>query len=172
MKKFVSFLLVLLMMAVPTTAFAVEMKNEDQNSSVAKKTNELQGNKIGLEEMFRQRLYDVVADTGATIQLNEIKELKDFLGNTYHLVEFKDSGYLICHGETGALAEYSVSSPSPFAGINENMYYAGGTYCLVYSDGEYRNTEFTYEAFSENDTKIMEALKKDAALRNEIASKK
>lgn len=61
------------------------------------------------------------------------KTLYDFAGNTYTLAEFYPTGYMIFNNEAALMMESAENSPSPYAGVTDNLYYAGPTHYYVYS---------------------------------------
>ena len=104
-----------------STVLAVDKQPQDGNRQESDKS-------MGLKQTLCERVKDVVAATGETVEIEAIKELEDFSGNTYYIVEFANNGYLICHGETGELVEYSTSAPSPYTGEFRELYYLVPTY--------------------------------------------
>ena len=64
------------------------------------------------------------------------RNLADFSGNAYTLVECEPSGYLIYHNDSGVFAESSLYSPSPYKSFSGPIYYNGPTnyYSLVSGD--------------------------------------
>ena len=61
------------------------------------------------------------------------RNLADFSGNSYTLVECEPSGYLIYHNDSGVFAESSLHSPSPYKAFSGPIFYNGPTnyYSLV-----------------------------------------
>lgn len=96
----------------------------------------------------RERFLDVVSaetETVATafdadISADTIKALLDFAGNSYTLIECEPSGYMIYHNASGQFVETSATSPSPYAGFDKNLYYAGPTQYYVLENGIYKHT--------------------------------
>lgn len=60
-----------------------------------------------------------------TIEYATTKQLYDFSGNSYTLVECVPTGYLIYSDSAGELVEYSASSPSPYLNIQGDLRYLG-----------------------------------------------
>ena len=71
-----------------------------------------------------------VAITGFTT-----REITDFSGNLYTLIECKPSGYLIYHNASGVFAEASLYSPSPYKSFSGTLYYNGPTNYYAQSSG-------------------------------------
>lgn len=61
------------------------------------------------------------------------KTLLDFAGNTYTLAEYSPTGYMIFNDEAALMMEKAENSPSPYAGLTNNLYYAGPTHYYVYN---------------------------------------
>ncbi|MEL7654966.1 MAG: hypothetical protein AAGU75_03545 [Bacillota bacterium] len=55
------------------------------------------------------------------------RELTDFAGNKYTLIECEPSGYLIYHDDSGVFVESSLESPSPYKSYSGVLYYGGPT---------------------------------------------
>ena len=64
--------------------------------------------------------------------ISTTKTLLDFAGNYYTLAEYTPSGYAIYHNSSATVLEKSEHSPSPYYGLNENLYYSGPTHYYVY----------------------------------------
>lgn len=79
-------------------------------------------------QMLADRVNTMASRTGESLTVAEVKELNDFAGNTYYLVEYAPTGYMICHAEYGNIIEYSTSAPSPYANYDGELYYGGPTY--------------------------------------------
>lgn len=77
-------------------------------------------------------------DTEASI--SSTKTLYDFAGNTYTLVECAPTGYMIMCDDSATMVEYSGTSPSPYFGLTNNLYYGGPSYFYVLENGTYRHT--------------------------------
>lgn len=69
-------------------------------------------------------------DTEASI--NSTKTLYDFAGNTYTLVECAPTGYMIMCDDSATMVEYSGTSPSPYLGLTNNLYYGGPSYFMSF----------------------------------------
>lgn len=71
-----------------------------------------------------------------------VKTLLDFAGNTYTLAECYPTGYMIFNNESALMMEKAADSPSPYADMNENLYYAGPTHYYTYdvSSAQYIHT--------------------------------
>lgn len=77
------------------------------------------------------------------------KTLYDFAGNTYTLIECEPTGYMIMCDDSATMVEYAGSSPSPYLGLTDNLFYGGPSYFYVYENGTYRHT-VTDEIFEYN----------------------
>lgn len=66
--------------------------------------------------------------SGNDLTVSQVKTLTDFNGKIYKLVECSPSGYFIILPESGVTIEYSFSAPSPYEGLDNNLYYAGPTF--------------------------------------------
>lgn len=84
------------------------------------------------------------------------KMVYDFAGNLYYVVEFSETGYLIYHADSGCVMEYSASAPSPYAAVEENLFYCGPTYYYVFDGNTYFHT-IADESFDEADSEMLES---------------
>ena len=85
------------------------------------------------EEARLATVFQGVADVwGSNISVAEIKTLQDFAGNEYTLAEYSPFGYAIYHNSSAVVLEKSENSPSPYSGLNGDLYYAGPTHYYVY----------------------------------------
>lgn len=57
-----------------------------------------------------------------------LKELHDYADNLYYVLELDPAGYIIFDASYGIILEYSPSSPSPYHGLEEDLFYLGATY--------------------------------------------
>lgn len=78
--------------------------------------------------------------SGYNVKANNVKNLLDFGGNEYKLVECIPSGYYIVHPESGIIVESSPSAKSPYDGLESNIYYGGPTYYYLKSGDNYIHT--------------------------------
>ncbi len=69
------------------------------------------------------------------IEIERIKELKDFADTTYTLFELAPTGYIIYHSESGQFIEYTSISSSPYLGFEGELYY-GGMMQYYYRNGD------------------------------------
>jgi len=128
------------------SAFAQE-QGRGSNFSRTQRLNEVFSAKVPEMEFDFEQLHP-----GESISLSvvAIKTLQGFSGSTYTLAELAPSGYIILHDESGLFVEHSARSPSPYAGLDAGLYYAGPT-GYYYKDGlEYRHTVIT-EVFTQAD---------------------
>lgn len=118
------FLVVVMTFSVSIPAFAVEIEKA--------------------ESLIDSRIMSLVEAkidaSNVKININMIKNLKDFAGNEYKLVECLPTGYYIIHPESGIVIESSPSAKSPYDGFDSNLYYGGPTYYYVKSQGDYVHT--------------------------------
>lgn len=67
-----------------------------------------------------------------------VKQVTDFAGNGYTVVEYSPVGYFIFHNESGKYVEYAERALSPYCGYEENLYYGGPTeYYVKYGETYY-----------------------------------
>lgn len=96
------------------------------------------GNQVDLQkDMRRGEIISAKIDSVKALDAKEeivydvsgytIRELVDFDGNTYTLVECAPTGYLIYHDESGNFVESALTAPSPYAGYSGTLYYGGPT---------------------------------------------
>lgn len=91
-------------------------------------------------EMLTDNIQEMYAETETDLEVATVKELSDFSGNKYYITEFTPTGYLICHGETGEMIEYSESASSPYLEYSENLYYCGPTYYYIPANGGFTHS--------------------------------
>lgn len=58
-------------------------------------------------------------------KIQSVKQLKDFNGYPYYVVEFAPSGYAIYDNKFANILEFNARAVSPYNGYNDNMIYAG-----------------------------------------------
>jgi len=116
--------------------------------------------------------------SGKKAEVSEIKELRDFADNIYFAIEFGDSGYLICHGETGEILEYSTTDPSPYLGLyppfgyedaKTDLFFLAPTYYFVLSDGAYKSIYYENEIIDSKNEQALVALKSYSDILNQNA---
>lgn len=90
-------------------------KEERKQIVFAEKIAEMENNHLQLHEEEGELL----------LNISEIKDVYDFAGNKYTLVELEPEGYILFHDESGVFVEYSSRTVSPYIGIYNELYYAG-----------------------------------------------
>lgn len=78
----------------------------------------------------------VVDSWNSDREIATIKEISDFAGNTYTLVECLPTGYVIYNNEAALVLERAENSPSPYLDKSGDLYYAGPTQYYYYNDAE------------------------------------
>lgn len=78
-----------------------------------------------LNEMLEQEKVTSLSKSSQRLTISRIKELRDFDGNQFVLVELEPTGYMIYHVASGIFVEHAVSAPSPYTGYEQELYYAG-----------------------------------------------
>jgi len=89
------------------------------------------------------------------LTISEIKQLSDFVGNTYYVIECKPTGYYIYHVNSCNFIEESYESVSPYLNRYEDLYYGGPTLYFEKIDKEYCHT-ITGVTLSNNDIGTMQ----------------
>lgn len=127
----VCFLLPIAAQAAPiTTSPNIEVNIEDMSPQEAERFMDI----VNLEVASMSSAFNTDIEASVT------KELRDFAGNLYTLIECVPTGYAIYHNDSGNFVELSATSPSPYATENENLYYAGPTQYYTLKDDIYTNT--------------------------------
>lgn len=118
MKKLIaSMLVVALACTLTVPAFAYE-------SELA--TSEYMKNSLeSIQQHENIHLAKIAAETGEVDAPITTKILSDLNGNYFELVEMGTSGYLIFDPQSGKYLEEALDSPSPYLGLNQNLYYFG-----------------------------------------------
>lgn len=84
---------------------------------------------------------DSISIDGIKRTINKIKNVQDFSGDTYQVVECSPKGYLIYHPATAVVVESSPSSYSPFLEYDgNNLFYGGPTEYYIKTENEYVHT--------------------------------
>lgn len=105
LKKLLSMALCATMvMGIGTTAFAEET-NDNVITSIHRENIESLGGHYG-DETVTKTLYDLA-------------------GNKFDLIETGNNGYYIFDNTSGKYLEESIESPSPYLGLDDNLYYFG-----------------------------------------------
>lgn len=81
-------------------------------------------------------LEEVVDSWSSDREISTIKEISDFAGNTYTLVECLPTGYVIYNNEAALVLERAENSPSPYLDKSGDLYYAGPTQYYYYNVAE------------------------------------
>ncbi len=102
-----------------------------------------------LQKVFSAKLNEI---SNSDRVIDKTKQLQDFSGNLYTLVECSPIGYMIYSNDSGLFVEYSVDSPSPYQRFNSSMFYGGPTQYFIMKNNSYVHTvlDETY-ALSEAD---------------------
>lgn len=146
-----AFLLVFNIPALPVSAISIS--DEFTDTTISEKCTAL------TEELNQSRDLD--------LEISTTKELLDFDGNTYYVIEFDPTGYAIMHGSTGEIVEFGENAPSPYSGFDGVLYYGGPTYYYYLDGNECRHVWYD-EVLSEE--VIAEACELSAELDAEITT--
>ena len=65
-------------------------------------------------------------------QLSRTTTILDFDGNEYILAEFEPTGYMIFNQEAAIIVESAENSPSPYMGLDGELFYGGPTRYYIY----------------------------------------
>lgn len=111
----------------------------------------------GMTDTEAQRFETIVASEVATVAVafdeNIVplctKDLLDFSGNAYTLIECEPTGYMIYHNASGQFVEMSATGPSPYVGFDTNLFYGGPTEYYVLENSMYIHTVVD-EVYNEN----------------------
>lgn len=80
-----------------------------------------------LNRVFENKI-ETIQHPDQELTIRNIKNVQDFSGHKYIVVECSPSGYMIYSPDSGVFVEVSPSAPSPYEGIfGKNLYYAGPT---------------------------------------------
>lgn len=98
-----------------------------KNSVIAKASKTQRINTVFVEKIEEMQMVDELLHPhyGIKLKIHEIKNILDFDGNEYTLVECKPTGYFIFHNESGNFVEYSVRTISPYLAKRDSLYYSG-----------------------------------------------
>ena len=119
------------------------------------------------EEVLLEQVFEAkVKAEDENISISTIKKVMDFANNKYTIIECEPLGYFIFHDESGIFVEYSSSSPSPFLGYWDDLYYGGATEYYVYDGGKYTHTLLD-ESYSSDSEALLELVGKSNA-NNEL----
>lgn len=114
MKKVLSSLLTLIfVLTLPVTAFA----HENDHTASERLNSAYQHENIHLAK--------IAAETGKEDITIKTKILSDLSGNYFELIETGANGYLIFDPQSGKYLEEALDSPSPYLGVDQNLYYFG-----------------------------------------------
>lgn len=69
-----------------------------------------------------------IVSLDANISVSNIKNLYDYVGNTYKLAECQPTGYFILNPDAGIFIEYSAEANSPYMNMDGILYYFGPTF--------------------------------------------
>lgn len=103
----------------------------------------------------------VISSQKTDIVVGQIKEVKDFAGNRYTLVECEPTGYFILHNASGQYMEYTMESDSPYLNVSGELYYGGPMQYYVRKEGTYIHT-ITFTEFTESD-EFLDSLREESS---------
>lgn len=84
----------------------------------------------------------VAASSTNSVTTITTKKLLDLNGNYFELVETGECGYLIFDPQSGKYLEEALDSPSPYLGLDHDLYYLGPLNYYQLKDGAYVHTLF------------------------------
>lgn len=166
-KQALVIILVCLILSNSTLAFALDLSTTI--SDVQMEANAM--------SVFEAKVNEV--DSSLTI--TRTRDLFDFAGNEYTLIECSPVGYFIFHNESGIFTEFSPSSDSPYKniGASTTLLYGGPTFYYIVEDNSFVHTVISEQLSADNlesyaekcdeyDSSLM--LNKDEAVCNYISS--
>ena len=148
-KKIISFGLVISCLMQGMVTYAAENVNRDaENEQTVSDENDvrlaedLNESNIVLAEEREKAVFEskVAVTSGNSVSISRVKEIEDFSGNKYSVIECAPTGYYIYHNESGNFVEYSAESNSPYLNVSGKIYYGGPTFYYVENEGKYCHT--------------------------------
>lgn len=121
--------ILLIEMITPAAIAAAEDSNYTNGTN-----NSAELTPIAAKDMLENQIRVLTEENGCSLTVSTVKDLTDFAGNRYYLVEFSPLGYIICDGTYGRRVEYSLSSRSPYWGCDGALYYGGPTFYFSLTD--------------------------------------
>lgn len=155
----------------PTIVQALEIQSNPNSADSIMKV----GTMTEVESQRFETVAKAEAETMSAVFEEDIvpacsKELLDFSGNAYTLIECEPLGYMIYHNASGQFVEMSASSMSPYSEYDEGLFYGGPTEYYVLRNGVYHHTildemydESSTEAFQESCNMANEAFLSEPA---------
>lgn len=134
-KKLCAVALCVMLAAVATAIFVLSLRTLPVAQAESTSSRE---NRMSL--YLDENVNGMNLEYGTNVTRSSTKTLLDFAGNTYTLIECSPAGYMIMCDDSATMVEYSSVSPSPYAGLTDNLFYAGPTCFYTYQDGEYVHT--------------------------------
>ena len=148
-KKIISFGLVISCLMQGMVTYAADNVNRDaENEQTVSDENDvrlaedLNESNIVLAEEREKAVFEskVAVTSGNSVSISRVKEIEDFSGNKYSVIECAPTGYYIYHNESGNFVEYSAESNSPYLNVSGKIYYGGPTFYYVENEGKYCHT--------------------------------
>jgi len=121
--KMLSVLMCVLVLTMSVSVSALESSREDVSFGKEARMERVFLEQIAIMEANHLALHPEEAPL--SLDIAAIKEVSDFAGNTYTLVELSPKGYILFHNESGLFIEYSSRSESPYLNCDGELYYAG-----------------------------------------------
>ncbi len=121
--KMLSVLMCVLVLTMSVSVSALESSREDVSLGKEARMERVFLEQIAIMEANHLALHPEEAPL--SLDIAAIKEVADFAGNMYTLVELSPKGYILFHNESGLFIEYSSRSESPYLNCDGELYYAG-----------------------------------------------
>lgn len=132
MKKIIIFTLVLIL--TMTQSYAIVIADSISSENISSDNFAQDMRLLSFLENEVDRLF------GEQAEIDIVKDLTDFDGNKYTLIECQSKGYLIFHNNSFNIIEYSPNSISPYIGYNQGLFYSGPTYYYVWENDTLHHT--------------------------------
>ena len=127
-------IVILIMFATIFTAVAF-------NGNVAEAQEKLTSETARLNEVLDRYVSGMSSEYHTNVKRQKTKNLQDFAGNEYTLIECNPTGYMIWCNDSATMVEYAASSPSPYKEYDNNLYYCGPTnFYVKISENEFLHT--------------------------------
>lgn len=109
---------------------------------------------VSIELEMSEKMNSVFDNTEG-MTLENVKEIQDFDGNLFYVVECLPTGYFIYNPTTDIVVESSQKGVSPYFDMDGDLYYGGPTYYYVLQNNTYTHT-IDEEVLTESSVVLMQ----------------
>ena len=140
---FLAFVMTFLTIGTPTLASGTNVNVPDAFAPL-----ELEFVEANINSLVRLNHIDsMISSRGVSFSdktINNVKQLVDFNGYTYYVVEFDPLGYIVYDNKFVNALEVNANADSPYLNLSGNLIFAGAGQYYVHSDTQPTNGDYSF----------------------------